>query len=500
VESETPHRIRAHVTEGRVISGRYRLLSKLGQGGMGSVYRALHLELQTPVAIKLIEPTVAESKQALARFKREARAAASLRSNNVVQILDYGVDDATPYIVMELLEGESLAARIARQGVLSPLAIINVVSQVGKALERAHAMNIVHRDLKPDNIFLTPDGEDIVAKVLDFGIAKTETSALFEGTVETKSGAILGTPHYMSPEQASGRGIVDYRADIWALGVIVFECFTGFRPFTGNTLGGLVISICSEPIPLPSERGSVPRGLDAWFTKAVSRNKNDRFSSMTEAVASLRHVCVPEQRGSFEYSLNGLGRETTVVNDDENSRTVSPSTRTVGSISKRHTAVKWGIFVVLAFVVGGVTVMSRKHRPMENLVHPTSRNPIALRPEPANSKPVDVSASSAVPSNVLSPQLASDLRGSPLPALTTSAKITESPRGVPPSRPSSKMTGKLPSFDEKREDPSGLMLRDTATPPANVPTQKKPESIVVETPKSTESTRRTRNIEDRLAF
>ncbi|HMA91863.1 MAG TPA: serine/threonine-protein kinase, partial [Polyangiaceae bacterium] len=154
---------------GRVIDGRYRLLSKLGQGGMGEVWRGEHLGLGTPVAVKLLSPTVLDSKLALARFKREAQSAASLRSSNVVQILDYGVDAESPYIVMELLVGETLSMRLGKHAPLAPRAAARILTQVGKAVAKAHALSIVHRDLKPDNIFLVRDGEEEVAKVLDFG-------------------------------------------------------------------------------------------------------------------------------------------------------------------------------------------------------------------------------------------------------------------------------------------------------------------------------------------
>src|SRR5512145_1989722 len=188
---------------------------------MGTVWRALHLELGTPVAVKLIAPDAADSKISLTRFKREAQSAASLRGTNVVQILDYGVDAGDPFIVMELLEGESLAARLSHRAPLPARETSQILGQVGKALARAHALQIVHRDLKPDNVFLVRDGEDEITKVLDFGIAKTLSSSMnLEASIQTKSGAILGTPHYMSPEQASGKAVVDHRADIWALGVI----------------------------------------------------------------------------------------------------------------------------------------------------------------------------------------------------------------------------------------------------------------------------------------
>ncbi|MGC4068486.1 MAG: serine/threonine-protein kinase [Polyangiaceae bacterium] len=340
------------MTDGRIIGGRYQLLAKLGQGGMGSVHRATHLELGTPVAIKLIDPIAAESKSAVARFRREAQAAASIRSANVVQILDFGIDEETPYIVMELLEGESLAARISREHHLNPQATVDILGQVGKALERAHGMNIVHRDLKPDNVLLVRDGADWVAKVLDFGIAKIQPNALFSDTVETRSGALLGTPHYMSPEQASGRGNIDHRSDVWSLGVIAFECLTGFRPFTGATLGGVVMAICSEPMVLPSERGSVPRGFDAWFLKACSRELDSRFSSMSEALDALRLVCSPGT-SSVALATRGIDtHRTNAVSSSGPDETVTPSARTVSTEHKRR---PWTIGIMSAVLAFGVS-------------------------------------------------------------------------------------------------------------------------------------------------
>lgn len=487
------------MTEGRIISGRYRLLSKLGQGGMGSVYRAVHLELGTPVAVKLIDPVVAESKVALARFKREAQAAASLRSNHVVQIFDYGVDDETPYIVMELLEGESLAARIARQSVLAPNVIIGILGQVAKALERAHAMNIVHRDLKPDNIFLIADGEDVTAKVLDFGIAKTETSAVFDASIQTKSGAILGTPHYMSPEQASGRGSVDHRADIWALGVIVFECFTGFRPFTGNTLGGLVISICSDPIPRPSERGTVPHGLDAWFAKAVCRNKEERFSSMSEALHGLRLVCESSHGESLTYTYAGLTRERTAIVEDGQPGTVSPSSHTVSGISNSGSYRKWGIAAAL---IAGLGFASWFGRSWTSSLFP------GVMPQASTVGLVAVSAT-PVDSSVDAPSTAS--------AVSTLALVSANrPTAAMPSASSSSASesARAPSLLRKGtaalrapsssamsdEDPSGITPPRSASVPARQKTSAKSVSVVVEASSPTNTTQPSRNVEDRLAF
>jgi serine/threonine-protein kinase len=277
--------------EGKELVGRYRLLTKLGEGGMGSVWRAEHLSLQTQVAVKLIDPAIAESPEAAARFQREAQAAAELRSTHIVQIFDYGIDGNIPFIVMELLEGESLATRLAGVGRLSAIATTKVLSQVARALARAHQRGIVHRDLKPDNIFIVREDAEEVVKILDFGIAKKLDGLGVTGGIKTHTGALLGTPYYMSPEQCLGQSDIDHRTDIWAMGVIAFECILGERPFEHETLGRLLMAICNEPLPKPSERGAVPQGFDEWFLHAVNRSRNDRFHTALEAVAALSKAC-----------------------------------------------------------------------------------------------------------------------------------------------------------------------------------------------------------------
>jgi serine/threonine-protein kinase len=216
--------------EGLVLGGKYRLVHRLGRGGMGAVWRAEHLTLNSPVAIKLIEPSTAQDAQALARFMREARTAAALRSPHVVQILDYGVEEEElPYIVMELLEGESLAERLARRGPLGLRETGRIIQHVARALARAHESGIVHRDLKPENVFIVKNDDEEVAKVLDFGIVKASPGALGppDGASSTQTGTLLGTPYFMGPEQVgparrstsrqtSGRSASSRTAPCWA--------------------------------------------------------------------------------------------------------------------------------------------------------------------------------------------------------------------------------------------------------------------------------------------
>jgi serine/threonine protein kinase len=280
----------------RVLAGRYRLESRLGVGGMGAIWRAEHLVLRAPVAVKLIDREAVPDDDTVARFMREAQSAATLRSPHVVQILDYGVDQSVPFIVMELLEGENLAQRLKRLKRLSPGETAKVLTQVGRAVQRAHEAGIVHRDLKPENVFLVHNEDDEVAKVLDFGVAKVEQAGLGAEGTRTRTGSILGTPYYMSPEQAQGNKTVDFRSDLWSLGVIAFECLLGRRPFWSDGLGDLVLMICVRDMPIPSEFGAVPLGFDEWFARACSRDPEARFQSARELTEALREALGIEGR------------------------------------------------------------------------------------------------------------------------------------------------------------------------------------------------------------
>ncbi len=274
------------LTPNLVVEGRFCLVRQIGRGGMGTVWQARHLTLDTDCAIKFIEGEYAKTAEARQRFEREARAAAQLRSPNVVQIFDHGGWEGIPFIVMELLDGEDLGRRIARHGGRVPPAdLCRILAQVSRALTKAHQVGIVHRDLKPENIFLVRDDDREVAKILDFGIAK-QTTAL--GDSNTKTGAMLGTPYYMSPEQAQGTKSVDPRSDLWSLAVIVYQCVTGRLPFESKALGDLLVKIIVQPLPVPSRVApGVPPTFDAWWARASSREPAGRFQTAREFVEAL---------------------------------------------------------------------------------------------------------------------------------------------------------------------------------------------------------------------
>lgn len=351
----------------RIVAGRYRLLSKLSEGGMGSVWRAQHLDLDCPAAVKLLDPRLAESPEALARFKREAQSAASLRSTNIVQILDFGLDNGVPYIAMELLQGQTLATKLTAQHHLPPQETAIILSQVARAVTWAHDMGIIHRDLKPGNIFLSNDAGEIVVKLLDFGIAKPVTLGVGDVPV-TITGMIVGTPQYMSPEQASGRGAVDHRTDIWSFGIVAYECLTGQRAFAADTLGGLMLSICSDPLPVPSDVAPVPRGFDEWFARCAHRDPGRRFLSIDEASDVLRFVCglevgplsgVPKLYSEPPPRLTPRGPMQTPIqawNVRTRSATDAPATLSViGTAPHRSNLPKLAIYVAL-FLAGSISV------------------------------------------------------------------------------------------------------------------------------------------------
>jgi serine/threonine-protein kinase len=268
---------------GCVMGGRYRLEAPLASGGMGSVWTARHIDLDVPVAIKLMSTTYAESARERARFVREAKAAARLRSRNVVAVLDYGVEQNTPYIVMERLDGEDLWTMLRRQRTLSFFEAAKLLGSIGNALELAHAAGIIHRDLKPENIFIAriPGEPDEVVKVLDFGVAKEiDRSA---GDEATTTGVVVGTPHYMSPEQASGARSIDHRSDLWSVGVILYVALTARFPFEGTAPIAILNSIVSAPIRPPSSVAPhLSADVDCFFDRALARDPDARFQTIRE--------------------------------------------------------------------------------------------------------------------------------------------------------------------------------------------------------------------------
>jgi serine/threonine-protein kinase len=275
---------------GLIVAGKFRLDAMIGRGGMGSVWRATHLGLGHQLAIKLIGREFVRSAEALRRFDAEARAAARLQSRHVVQVFDNGaLEDGTPYIVMELLAGENLAQRIARLGPLALGNALNVLGQACKALSRAHAAGIVHRDIKPDNIFLsrTPDDDAEIVKVLDFGVAKMTDGAV-PGSA-TGTGTLLGTPLFMSPEQVRGSRDIDFRTDLYSLGLVAFTMLTGKLARSDESMGQLVLKICVEPLPSLVEAAPwLPPALEGWFQRACARLPAERHPSAEAFLETFR--------------------------------------------------------------------------------------------------------------------------------------------------------------------------------------------------------------------
>ncbi|MEZ4230342.1 MAG: serine/threonine-protein kinase [Polyangiaceae bacterium] len=274
------------------------MLRELGRGGMGAVYLVEHVHTGDHLALKVLQEHAGADATMVERFRREARAPGRIRSENVVRVTDADVAPelgGAPFLVMELLNGCDLEHWLEAQGPMSPAQLMPILRDIARALDKAHSLGIVHRDLKPENLFwhLREDGTRVI-KILDFGIAKA-TGHEMSGTGQlglTKSGAIFGTPLYMSPEQALGyHDRVCPQTDQWALGLIVYRLLTGDVYWTGDTLAALAVQIIAEPMPPPSSRvSSLPPGFDAWFMKSCHRDAAARFSSVSEQVAVLAQV------------------------------------------------------------------------------------------------------------------------------------------------------------------------------------------------------------------
>ena len=297
---------------GRVV-GKYKIRDQIGEGGMGVVYRAEHVTLGSPAAIKILLPQFTRDSVVVDRFFTEAKATSAIRHVSIVQIFDYGrLPNGQAYIAMELFRGEDLTSFITRHGVVDPKVAAQIALQLLSALEAAHLIGIVHRDLKPDNVFLVRDPSApgaIRIKILDFGIAKLVGDQL--GTnpkLKTKGGSILGTPAYMAPEQCRGGDEVDARADLYAVGCILFEMLTGRPPFVAEGGGETMAMHIYEPAPrLHQFAPGLPVELDALLAKLLAKSPDDRTPSAAYALAALERVPIDPLASEVQLA----GRPTT---------------------------------------------------------------------------------------------------------------------------------------------------------------------------------------------
>ena len=506
-----------------LVGGKYQLVKLIGRGGMGSVWEARHVSLGTPSAIKFIEAEYANSQEARSRFDKEAKAAATIQSKHAIQIYDHGVtDDGKPYIVMELLTGEPLDKRIERLGQLTLQDTARILQQVSRGLARAHERGIVHRDLKPENIFIVrnTDDDEEIAKVLDFGIAKIQNSPHNPGiTSSTKTGAVLGTPFYMSPEQARGLRNVDHRTDVWSLGVIAYKCLTGRLPFDGESVGDLLVKICTAPVPIPSHAvPGLPQAFDTWFMRALEREPERRFQTVAELADNLAFAAGIGGRGpaslgsgtpmSATIAASGgvggvqahgpYGSNPGPTNGNAQSmgsRTPQPAGMTAAPFTSSSpvpgaATSKWKWVVVPALLglgvaaIGGGVVFAMKHKTgttagvgVTQLAAPDKSAAAMLVASAESAPPTPASAASAetpppAPSSLQATPLASakPTPGSKLVAGKTGTKTTTTTAANPATAPGGAALpapGTLPP-------PPGTQAIVAAPPPAPAPTPKKP--------------------------
>jgi eukaryotic-like serine/threonine-protein kinase len=310
----------APVREGEVLAGKYRVERVLGVGGMGVVVAAMHTELEERVALKFLLPSAAQSPGVVARFAREARAVAKIKSEHVARVRDTGtMDSGIPYIVMEYLEGSDLSDMLLKRGQIPSAEAVDYVLQASEAIAEAHAVGIIHRDLKPANLFLARQTDGMHAiKVLDFGISKavigeSEPASVKEGAL-TRTTDIFGSPMYMSPEQLKSSRDVDARADIWAMGVILYELITGKAPFDRATVAETFGAILyEEPPPLRATVASVPEALDRAVLRCIEKDKSKRFSNVAELAKALFPFAENATRQSLDRTSRVLRRAGVLV-------------------------------------------------------------------------------------------------------------------------------------------------------------------------------------------
>ena len=419
---------------GDVVCEKYRLTAKIGAGGMGVVYEAMHLRLRQPVAIKfLLLPT--SSSFSRGRFEREARVAARLRSANVVRVLDVDeTDEGIPFIVMELLCGHDLGAEIAARGALPVPEAAGYALDAARALAEVHDAGIVHRDLKPSNIFLATTGGKRVLKVLDFGVSKVH-----DGPDEklTTTDATLGTPHYMSPEQTRSSRSVDARSDVWSLGVIFYELLTGRLPFPGPGCAAAIAQIAADPLaPLPPGIAS-RAALERVLARALAKNVDERYRTMKELACALEE----------------LAASAAVTRTDDSTAPGAFAT----PISTRSTSmIAWtGIALVVALGIAAAAVSSRGRTKGAPSVDAAHESAAAFAPDVAGEGLAAAPAPSALPPTETAPTASPAAIVTPSRAIAPAAP-KRAPRSAPLAPPPSAAPAVAPARSLPDPNPARL--------------------------------------------
>ena len=438
----------APIDVGQVVANKYELVRLLGKGAMGEVWLARHGSLGGEFAIKLVRPEAQDADEsAIARFQQEAQVSAKLsrKTRHIVSVSDHGEENGLAYLVMELLEGESLETRLDGGGGLDLPETVAIVTQIARALGQAHAEQIVHRDLKPANVFLTKDEDGrLLVKLLDFGIARAARPAGKRSPFATGKDMVLGTPSYMSPEQARGLPSLDHRCDLWALAVVAYEALTRTIPWPGESIEDIFLSICThEWTPLLDRRPDLPPELEAFFARAFAERLGERFrnaAELSEAFVSLAGPLAadsarPSVASSPELHLLPSAQAPRRPEADEDLHDVArdgPTTRT----RNRRSSAKWLIAAILGLATIGVLALA-----LVSFNAPDEVKRKSTPPEPVSAA-VDTK-------NVPPPTPAPSPTPTPTPTLPAgpTAKTGTHPMGrpvVPPTRSTTTVTPATP--------------------------------------------------------
>ncbi|MCA9599965.1 MAG: serine/threonine protein kinase [Myxococcales bacterium] len=484
---------------GRVIDERYELVRLVGRGGMGAVYEARHGTTLKRCALKLLSsPDLVSHPALVKRFFREAKAGAAVESDHIVQVFDSGTDAATgwPFIAMELLNGEDVSDTIARLGAIEPRAAGKIALQAATGLSRAHELSIFHRDIKPANLFITRrDAGDCVVKILDFGIAKVLENFSDTNAALTHTGNMLGTPLYMSPEQARGAGKIDARSDVWSLGMVLYELLSGALPYEGVTsLAELMVEILTAEIaPLQDRAPWVPAELAEITQRAISRNLEHRYAdagALRDALAAAlggdrldpsEIVSVTtEQRGSVAPRLKSTAQG------------VAHTADVTGAEDSPKPRAKWPIVVlgvtgISAVVATAVIATSHPKAPALPPAPVASEAPASATVTPSVVEPAPKSQSYFLPVEPAGAQVKVDgkllsvtdggieLSGAVGDTREVDLSLGDRHKNV---RVALTREGLLPDrlmLDDTRAKPTAPAARPASTPPPKLPDQKRPE-------------------------